>query len=532
MSLLRFARIFGDHSVLQRGVNIHIWGFADNGAEVTVEFAGVSYKALADDNGRFDVTVPPMEKGGPYTLSASDGTDTVKCSDIMTGDVIIISGQSNMELPMIMVKESYPDEWNGPFDNMIRTFKVMENGVFGRALKDVETGEWLPLDAGSVDDYSAVGYFTAKHLRQKENVAVGIVNLTLGGVIMEAFMSPEMLEGFDEALAEAKKFEDDGYRQKVMADNEKNAADWLEALDENDTGLKEHFEDGAKILGEGSDIALPDFFSDTELSGFIGSLWIAKTFRVPKEYVGKKAVLWFGAITDLDHCYLNGKHIGNTEFSYPARRYAIPEGLIKDGDNTVVFRIGVEKGYGRVTPGKLYGIVFGNAVRKTDGFNESVEGADLVVPLGGIWKYLIGTKSEPSKDTVFINWKPTALYNGMYAPLAGLSVKAFAYYQGESNCAKADEYVRLTHRFADGIRTLWGDIPYICVQLPEFNTRMEEVSFDHGAGWRGIMAAQEECRDIPDYHLVKAYGYGELNDIHPQRKEPIGAMIAEVIGNV
>ena len=79
---------------------------------------------------------------------------------------------------------------------------------------------------------------------------------------------------------------------------------------------------------------------------------------------------------------------------------------------------------------------------------------------------------------------------------------------------------------------MWGDIPYITVQLPEFNARMEEISFDHGVGWRGIMAAQESCRDIRDSHLIKAYGYGELNDIHPQRKEPIGRSIAEVIASI
>ena len=533
MSDLRFARVFTDGAVLQREKPIIIWGFADDGAEVTVSFAGKECKCTADENGRFDAKFPAMEKGGPYTLSAVDKTGgSVESSDIMIGDVIIISGQSNMEFPMIRVKETYPDEWNEPFDGMIRTFKVTENGVFGRSLPDVETGAWLAFSKDSIDDYSAVGYFTAKHIRRSEDVAVGLVNLTLGGVIIEAFMSEEMLEGFDEALAEADKFKDDEYRLKVLDDNEKNAAKWLADLDAGDAGIKEGYADGRKIMAEGRDIAIPDFFNDTELRGFVGSVWMARTFTVPKEYVGKKAMLWFGTITDLDFCYINGKLIGNTEYSYPPRRYSIPEGLITSGENTIVFRIGVEKGYGRITPGKLYGIIYGEGRRITDGFTEGFDGADHIEPIAGTWKYLIGNRCEPSKETVFVNWKPTALYNGMMAPLAGLSVKAFAFYQGESNCGKNHEYAKLTERFVSGIRKMWGDIPYIYVQLPEFNTRMEENTFDHGEAWRGLMAAQEECRDIPGAYLVRAYGCGELNDIHPQRKEPIGKGIADIISSL
>lgn len=530
MSTIRFARIFTDNAVLQRNKPIPVWGFTDSRDEVTVSFCDSTLKCMPDENGRFDVTFPGADKGGPYTLLAYDTAgNSTESRDVMIGDVIIIGGQSNMEFPMSGVKETYPAEWEDAKDTRIRTFKVTENGVFTGPLPDVETGEWKVLADDTIDECSAVGYFTAKHLRMAEDVAVGIIDLTLGGVIIEAFMSPDMLEGFDDALAEAEKFKDDAYRLGVMSDTEKYEAKWIKDLDKSDIGVLRHFEDGGAIISEGRDIALPDFFSDTELRGFIGSVWIARKFEVPKEYAGKRAKLWFGAITDLDWCYINGKFIGYTDFCYPPRRYEIPEGLLTEGENTVVFRIGVEKGYGRVTPGKLYGVVFGEGVRTTDSFNENIEGADLIVPLLGTWKYVIGCRCEASKDQVFVNWKPTGLYHGMMAPLTGLSIRAYAYYQGESNCPMYKDYAELIRRFVRQIRMMWGDIPFICVQLPEFNTRMEEISFDHGVGWRGIMAAQEECTSIPGYHLVRSYGWGELNDIHPQRKEPIGRMIADAI---
>ncbi len=531
MSTIKLARIFTDSAVLQRGKDIRIWGFADDAANVTVKFADREYSCTVCD-GRFEVVAAPMEKGGPYTIEACDRNgNKATSSDIMIGDVIIISGQSNMEFPMERVRESYPSEWDAPFDHMIRTFKVTENGVFGRSLREVETGQWNPLASETIDAYSAVGYFTAKHLRLKEDVAVGIVDLTLGGVPIEAFMSEEMLEGFDEALNEAHKFTDDEYRAQILRDNEKNAANWLAALDSADIGLTEHYEDGAAIIQNGRELALPQFFSDTELAGFIGSVWMARKFDVPKEYAGKKAVLYFGAITDFDHCYINGKLIGNTEYCYPPRRYEIPEGLINEKDNTIVFRIGVEKGFGRITPGKLYGVVFGGGIRRTDGFLEWLDGYDHIVYLSGVWKYLIGARCERSEDTVFVNWKPTALYNGIMAPLSGLNVKAFAFYQGESNCQRNFEYAALTERFVTQIRSMWGDIPYIYVQLPEFDARMEEISYDGGKAWRGLMEAQEKCSTYRDCHMVRAYGTGELNDLHPQRKEPLGKAIADIVSS-
>ena len=534
MSTVSFARVFGDGAVLQQDKEIHIWGFACEGEKVTVRLGENECICMAGDSGRFDAVFPAMEAGGPYMLcaTASGGQET-KSSDIMIGNVIIISGQSNMEFPMARVRETYPDEWDDPCDPLLRTFKVTENGVFNKTIPDVETGEWKSLSKDSIDAFSAVGYFAAKHLRLKEDTAVGLVDLTLGGAPIEAFMSEKSLEGFDEALKEAAKFYDDEYRLKVLADNEAYENSWRKALDDNDQGIGS-YEDGKEILANGSDIVFPDFFSDNALSGLIGSVWVAKTFTVPDDYVGKPASLWFGSMVDYDYAYVNGQFVGTTDYTYPPRRYPIPEGLIRKGENTVVVRICVQKGFGRVTPGKLYAIVFGDKLRRlTDGFYERLDGAEHIEYLSGVWKYLIGNRCEASRDQIFVNWKPTALYNGMLQPLTGFAAKAFAFYQGESNCQNNQNYPKLTQRFIEQLRTMWGeDLPYICVQLPEFNARMEEVSFDGGKAWRGLMAAQESCTAIPGFYLVKSYGTGELNDLHPQRKEPIGKDIAGVIASL
>ena len=99
-SAATFARIVGDHAVLQRDRPIAVWGSAAPKAEVTVSLNGQSARAVADGSGRWRVTLPKMAAGGSYTLSASAGGGTTTLSDIAIGDVYLCSGQSNMEFPV------------------------------------------------------------------------------------------------------------------------------------------------------------------------------------------------------------------------------------------------------------------------------------------------------------------------------------------------------------------------------------------------------------------------------------------------
>lgn len=555
MGKIKFSRLISDGAILQRDKKIHIWGYAPEGEEVCVSIipSEASLKVTSDARGRFDAYFDKMDAGGPYTIraelasgsSGNNDNEDICCvaKDVYIGDVFVISGQSNMEFPMARVKDTYPEEWRKPGDRYIRTFKIIERGEFAGPLEDVETGEWVMLDADSIDDYSAVGYFLAVTLRNQnsknETVPVGLINVSLGGAPIEAFMSSEMLEGFDEALIEADKFANDDFRNEVLRQNEINAESWHGALDESDIGLAEGWMDGKRIIREGTDYYVPEYFSDTELKGFIGSVWFAKEFDVPARYANQDAVLWFGTITDYDFCYINGEFIGTTPYCYPPRRYPIPAGLLKPGRNTVVFRICVEGGFGRITPGKLLGVIFGDGKRITDGFTEQLEGAEYIIGLSGVWKYLKGcgdgvTESiNPPEPAVFVNWKPTALFNGMLAPVTNYPVKAFCFYQGETNCPRAFEYAALTRRQIEGYRKLWKDekLPYLCVQLPNFNARVEESSYDSGTAWRNLQKAQEEVENIENAYLIKSFGYGENNDLHPQRKEPIGRALAQTILN-
>ena len=91
--------------------------------------------------------------------------------------------------------------------------------------------------------------------------------------------------------------------------------------------------------------------------------------------------------------------VGHTDYQYPPRKYEIPEGLLREGENTIVIRVKCENGHGRFTDGKKYAL-----------WNDEEE-----IDLTGKWYYEIGAACEQIEPTDFVNWKPTGLYNGMTA---------------------------------------------------------------------------------------------------------------------
>lgn len=92
----RLPGVLGDHMVVQRDHPILIWGWDDPGAEVAVTLGENHARAKAGDDGRWQVELPALPAGGPHEISIR-GTDTIKITDVLAGEVWLASGQSNME---------------------------------------------------------------------------------------------------------------------------------------------------------------------------------------------------------------------------------------------------------------------------------------------------------------------------------------------------------------------------------------------------------------------------------------------------
>jgi sialate O-acetylesterase len=99
---LRLPAIFSDGAVLQRNTKVAVWGWADPGAAITVEFAGQEQKTAADGAGKFMIRLSNMDaSASPQTLSVSSSPGERKTvKNVLVGEVWLCSGQSNMQWPV------------------------------------------------------------------------------------------------------------------------------------------------------------------------------------------------------------------------------------------------------------------------------------------------------------------------------------------------------------------------------------------------------------------------------------------------
>lgn len=508
MSELGLARLISDKMVLQQKKEACIWGTDSPGRKVKVTFLAEEYVGVTDENGKWKVRTNCLEAGGPHAMLVEDDAGNEKViADILIGDVWVCAGQSNMELPMERVEETYVE------NPQIRTFKVLEHADFHGPVEDHLSGEWKAVGKDTILQFSATAYFFAEQYYRLTGVPVGLINASLGGSRIESWMDREMLCGYEEMLKTAEQYKDDEFVKGQLNRNQKISESWHQSLDSRDAGLTEGWYQCDSSLENGEQVSIPFFFRDTKLKDFIGSVWFRKNFWIPPQMAGKSARLLLGTIVDSDMVWINGTFAGQTEYQYPPRRYQVQEGILKEGSNTIVIRVKCENGNGRFTPDKQYSL--------------SNEGGEI--DLSGSWLYRKGAEADKIQPTDFVNWKPTGLYYGMMAPCISYVIAGFLWYQGESNTHEPFSYCDLMTRMIQGYRSRWKDdkLPFLYVQLPNFAVDVYDSDGDEtGEGWPVVREQQRRALANPETGMVVAIDLGEDNDLHPLNKREVGRRLA------
>lgn len=195
---IKLPALVGDHMVLQQKARVNFWGTASANSNVTVttSWDKKSYQTEAEKNGQWKLDVQTPSAGGPYSIQISDG-GSITLNDVLIGEVWICSGQSNMEMALrgnsSPVLNASQIILNADNDN-IRLFKVKTASSLS-PLADVE-GEWNPSTSASARDFSAIGWQFADVLQKKLHVPVGMIMSTVGGTMIEAWMSHGSLAAF------------------------------------------------------------------------------------------------------------------------------------------------------------------------------------------------------------------------------------------------------------------------------------------------------------------------------------------------
>ena len=506
---VKLPKLISDGMILQRNTDVNIWGWADANENISVSFVGSTYNTIADNKGNWKVVLADLKPGGPYQIQIN----SITINNILVGDVWVCSGQSNMELPMRRVSWNYPSEIEHSENKYIRQFLVPDKYNFDEPQNDLSSGTWKSASPENTPDFSATAYFFAKFLYEKYKLPIGLINSALGGSPVESWISGNALKKFPKYYNEAKLFRDSILIKTIEASDRARSNAWYTLLHKVDRGFKDPENIWYKTnlnTSDWSTMEVPGYWSEeTDLGQLNGVIWFWKKVEIPSSMAGKSAKLILGRIVDADSAFINGQFVGTVSYQYPPRRYDIPTGLLKAGENTIVVRVISNIGKGGFVPDKQYAVVT----------------KDTSINLTGEWKFHLGAEMPPLESQTFIRWKPTGLYNAMIAPLLNYKIKGVIWYQGESNAERPKEYLSLFSTMIKDWRTNWneGNFPFLFVQLPNF---METKSEPSESNWALLREAQLKTLSLPNAGMVVAIDIGEWNDIHPLDKKDVGYRFA------
>jgi sialate O-acetylesterase len=533
MRQLKVSSFFSDGMILQHGVSVPVSGESAPMSRITLSFPDKEYKAQADAGGKWLVLLDSHSPGGPYSMEISAVGDTasgtpeaILIKDIYYGDVWLCSGQSNMELTMLRVKDDFKEEWNPPVNSLIRQFNVPQEWEFSGPRQWLSGGSWKAASEYTLDEFSATAWFFARRIFETCNCPIGIILAAWGGTPAEAWMSAGALAAFPEKTALGKKYADAAFCDSVIRKNEYLIETWNNELTASDSGLTQAWQKPETDICGWDEISLPGDFARAGLTGFCGVIWLCREFEADDSFIAaartREVKVWLGTITDADSVYINGVEVGNTGYRYPPRKYTIPAGVLRKGKNRVVIRVVCWSGEGGITIDKPFRIFSPSA--------ESVDSKpDSVIELSGIWKYRVGESAGLRPEEFFIHRQPTGLFNAMIAPLLGFPCKGALWYQGESNDKNPNEYESL---FLSMIND-WRDkhysllpgsqLPFFFVQLPIFGKPEDN---NESSSWAIIRAAQRSALYLPLTGMAAALEFGEWNDLHPVNKKGVGLRLA------
>ena len=519
-------QLFQSGMVLQRGKLIPIWGKAAPGELVTVRFNKKQYATTADAHGSWRINLPKMKAGGPYTLTVGNHVLT----NILVGDVWLLSGQSNIDVTIERVYPQYPQEIDSYENNDVRLFRVQNETDVHGVRDDIKPTSinWKPLNKENAWLFSAVGYFLGKRMQEKTNVPQGIIVNSWGGTPIEAWISKDSLErDYPMLVKRAQFFQSDDYVKSQSQTNMQADRQWQKMLQESDAGILQNW--AAPDCDDANWQSINQ--NDWSWRG-CGSVWLRQHIIINKEHAGKPARLLLGTLFDQDITYLNGKEIGHTYYQYPPRRYDIPEGLLKEGDNVIAVRFINKYGAVHFIPEKPYMLCFGD-----DRCSQNPMPKD-VIPLAPTWKVNVGTELPncPSGDVSLQNI-PTTLYNAVLHPLAPYAINGVVWYQGESNTGNPAPYADYLKKLMGCWRDRWQDpqMPFVIVQLANYDGRQQSgfprpitpQTAPMNSGWAQLREAQRTAAKAdPRAELAVINDLGETVDIHPLRKKEVAERVA------
>lgn len=495
---------FSDNMVLQRDMPIHIWGKADKKETVTVSFNGTSITAKADQHGRWQVELPSMRYGGPFSMTVKGHDNTITLDNILIGDVWLCSGQSNMEFNLSGAHNA--EEAIRQSENKQIRLLTVPKTIQTNECDDIQETSWEECNPLTSPTFSAVAYFFGQALEKELDVPVGLIHSSWGGTDIETWTSWEAaMENPVYASYKGKTLE------KALGYSMQDIERFKKAL-EKDKGLIEKWYAPTMKTTDWEKVHIPSIWSGA-LKNEDGVVWFRTEIDLPDEAAGLEGHIQLGGIDDGDITYVNGVEVGRTDFWFANRNYHIKDGILKSGKNIITLRM------------TDTGTIGGMSAKDEEVF---LEVAGRKYPLAGEWSYKPSVLSSSygfSNTGSGPNSFSSLLYNGMIRPLVGYNIKGVIWYQGENNAAHAWQYRSLFPLMINDWRKQWGyEFPFIWVQLANF---MAIEAQPQESEWAELREAQNMTLRLHKTGQAVITDIGEAFDIHPRNKQDVGKRLAQ-----
>jgi sialate O-acetylesterase len=502
--------VFADHAVLQRDRPLPIRGAARPGARIVVRLGTRSASTTAMADGRWSLQLPAHSAATSLVLEVTTSDGAVqRVRDVAVGDVILCSGQSNMEWSM---RQSAGGEaaLAQAADPLLRIATVPQRAATTPLPGLAAPLDWAPSTPASARDFSAVCWFMGARLRQELKVPIGLIDASFGGSSIQAWLSPaalaqagdpearDLLALYNRAPAAANLLWGERWKRWWINNASGTDTPWLDVGERGWTAVP--------AMTKWEDWPRPVF------ADWNGLVWYRTTVTLTAAQAAQAATLDVGGFDEVDQSWINGRAVGTGAMDDP-RVYPIPAGTLRAGANLLTVAVVDTWGEGGpIGPAERRALTLADGTR---------------VPLSGPWQYrkLDHPRPRPPRAP----WYPASgqgvLHNGMIAPLGAFPVRAMAWYQGESNSEDRLAYGdRLRALIADRRGQFGAALPVLVVQLANYGkVPAEPVESD----WAAVREAQRRLA-VADSKaaLTVTIDVGDPADIHPLDKRTVGERLA------
>ena len=523
----KLADVFSDNLVLQRDMQVPVWGWASPGSKVELRFSDQTKSSIAGTDGRWELRLDALQASSvPRSLLVDSSIDKqqIIIRNVLVGEVWLCSGQSNM-LYNVNSSKNGADESRDANYPLIRLLAVPRQTS---ELPQARLGAaWQVCSPATVSSFSAVGYFFGRELFQRLQVPVGLINSSWGGSVADAWTSRNGLMSIPEL------------REDIWERHEKDLlnleplraayADRLRDLEERtrDTGNIGWGKGWADLHGTDAEWKATDIpwcgLQSAEGLFFSGVLWFRKELNLPSAWAGQELRLSLGSCDRSCSIYFNNVPVDGLALAEQldaqsfSCEYAIPASLPRPGSNVIAVRIHMGM-YAEALTGPATSMRLTCPARP-----------DLPpLQLAGAWHYAVeqnyGIKDDILPPTPDIpHHVPSHIFNAMIAPIVPFAIRGTIWYQGEANCERARQYRTLFPMLIQDWRRHWcqGDFPFLFVQLPGFNYKPVQKDPSESS-WAELREAQAFALNQPNTGMVVAIDIGEAQNIHPANKQDVG----------